>query len=205
MEQRDYETNVTILDGQNSQRVLCQDNAFTEETATVWDGFTIQNGGGILNGMGAYIYDYGTLRNCVIRNNGSETMSSSTEIDGGGVYVNGGTLENCKVYGNKLSNNKSYYIYGAGVYMTDGRIVDCEIYGNKNYSNYSSSYSYGGGLYINKGNNNKTSVVENTYVHDNSSRTIGGGMYVAGSGSNKRANRVVGKNTDLQYTTCRNS
>ena len=188
--QRNYETNVTILDGQGTQRVLCQDNAFTEETATVWDGFTIQNGYGILNGMGAYIYDYGTLRNCVIRNNGSDTMSTTTTIYGGGVYVNGGTLDNCKVYGNKLSNNKSAYIYGAGVYMSDGRIVDCEIYGNENYNSYSSSYSYGGGLYISKGNNNKTSVVENTYVHDNSSRGIGGGMYVDGYNSNRRANII---------------
>ena len=190
LEERDYEANVTILDGQNSQRVLCQDNAFTEETATVWDGFTIQNGYGILNGMGAYIYDYGTLRNCVIRNNGSETLSTNTEIKGGGVYVEGGTMDNCKVYGNVLKNDKTYYIHGAGVYMSDGRIVDCEIYDNENYSNNSSSYSYGGGLYISKGNNDKTSVVENTYVHDNSSRTIGGGMYVDGLSSNRRANII---------------
>ena len=190
LEDRDYEANVTILDGQNSQRVLCQDNAFTAETATVWDGFTIQNGYGILNGMGAYIYDYGTLRNCVIRNNGSDTLSTSTTIYGGGVNVNGGTLDNCKVYGNVLKNDKSGYLRGAGVYMSEGRIVDCEIYGNENYSNYSSSSSQGGGLYISKGSNDKESVVENTYVHDNSSRGIGGGMYVAGYNSNRRANII---------------
>ena len=56
--------------------------------------------------MGAYIYDYGTLRNCVIRNNGSETLSTNTEIKGGGVYVEGGTMDNCKVYGNVLKNDK---------------------------------------------------------------------------------------------------
>ncbi|MBQ4547928.1 MAG: right-handed parallel beta-helix repeat-containing protein [Bacteroidales bacterium] len=190
LEDRDYEANVTILDGQNSQRVLCQNNAFTEETATVWDGFTIQNGGGILNGMGAYIYDYGTLRNCVIWNNGSETMSTTTDIYGGGVYVNGGTLDNCKVYGNVLKNDKSGDLRGAGVYMSEGHIVDCEIYGNENYNSYSSSYSYGGGLYINKGSNDKESVVENTYVHDNSSRGSSGGMYVDGYSSNRRANII---------------
>ena len=186
LEERDYEANVTILDGQNSQRVLYQDMAYTEATATVWDGFTIQNGGGILNGRGAYIKAYGTLRNCKITGNGSETLS--TNMTGGGVYVDGGTMENCKVYDNVFKNDKSAYLRGAGVYMTDGRIVGCEIYGNE--TNSTSSNSQGGGLYISKGSNDKTSVVENTYVHDNSSRGNGGGMYVSGYGSNRRANII---------------
>ena len=100
LEDRNYEANVTILDGQNSQRVLCQDNAFTKET--VWDGFTIQNGDGILNGMGAYILAYSTLRNCKITSNGTVTLSTTTNVYGGGVYVDGGTLENCDIYENHL-------------------------------------------------------------------------------------------------------
>lgn len=38
---RDFETNETILDGQNVQRVLYQGSAFNN--TTIWDGFTINN------------------------------------------------------------------------------------------------------------------------------------------------------------------
>ena len=156
LEERNYETNVTILDGQGTQRVLYQDKAYTEATATVWDGFTIQNGGGILNGAGAYINAYGTLRNCKITGNGSITLATSTDVYGGGIYVNGGTLENCKVYENNLKNTSSGDVFGAGIYMKDGYISGCEIYDNETNGS-SSTYSQGGGVYIVKPNTNNIS------------------------------------------------
>ncbi|MBQ8761172.1 MAG: right-handed parallel beta-helix repeat-containing protein [Bacteroidales bacterium] len=179
LEQRDYETNVTILDGQGTQRVLYQDKAYTEATATVWDGITIQNGGGAYSGVGAYIQEYGTLRNCTIKDNGRE-VTSSKDLHGGGVYINGGTLEGCNVHDNIIRNTNSRYIYGAGVYMTYGYITDCEIYNNEVYSTYSYSYANYAGVYVYNNNSSKKAVVENSYVHDNHSQGYGGGMYLDG-------------------------
>ena len=183
LEQRDYEANVTILDGQGTQRVLYQDKVYTESTATVWDGITIQNGGGAYNGAGAYIQEYGTLRNCVIKNNGRE-FTSSGSVYGGGVYLNGGRLEYCKVHDNLLKNTNSNYIYGAGVYMTNGYITDCEIYNNEVHNTYSYSYANYAGICVDNNSNTKKAVVENCYVHDNYSQGYGGGMYLDGYSSN---------------------
>ncbi|MBQ3594255.1 MAG: hypothetical protein II981_02450, partial [Bacteroidales bacterium] len=183
LEQRDYEANVTILDGQGTQRVLYQDKVYTESTATVWDGITIQNGGGAYNGAGAYIQEYGTLRNCTIKNNGRE-FTSSGRVYGGGVYLVGGRLEYCKIHDNLLKNTNSNYIYGAGVYMTNGYITDCEIYNNEVHNTYSSSYANYAGVCVDNNSNTKKAVVENCYVHDNYSQGYGGGMYLDGYSSN---------------------
>ena len=182
LEQRDVETNVTILDGQGTQRVLLQDESYTESTATVWDGFTIQNGGGIYNGAGAYLCEYGSLKNCDIKDNGREFRSSSN-VYGGGVYVNGGILESCKIHGNLLKNSNSNYLYGAGVAMTNGIITDCEIYDNEVYNTYSYSYTICGGVYVKNNSSTKKARIENCYVHDNISHGIAGGMYLDGYSS----------------------
>ncbi|MBQ2906801.1 MAG: right-handed parallel beta-helix repeat-containing protein, partial [Bacteroidales bacterium] len=183
LEQRDYEANVTILDGQGTQRVLYQDKVYTESTATVWDGITIQNGGGAYNGVGAYIQEYGTLRNCTIKNNGRE-FTSSGNVYGGGVYLVGGRLEQCKIHDNLLKNTNSNYNYGAGVYMTNGYITDCEIYNNEVHNTYSYSYANYAGVCVDNNSNTKKAVVENCYVHDNYSQGYGGGMYLDGYSSN---------------------
>lgn len=190
LEERNYETNVTILDGQGTQRVLYQEKAYTEATATVWDGFTIQNGGGILNGAGAYINAYGTLRNCKITGNGSITLATSTDVYGGGIYVNGGTLENCKVYENNLKNTSSGDVFGAGIYMKDGYISGCEIYDNETNGS-SSTYSQGGGVYIVKPNTNNISKIEDCNIYRNSSKGNGGGIYVSGYTNTKKLSIVV--------------
>ena len=44
LEQRDISANKTILDGGNSKRVIYQNDDFTSETITIFDGFVIQNG-----------------------------------------------------------------------------------------------------------------------------------------------------------------
>ena len=49
---RDFSANASVLDGEYSHRVLYQPSEFTENTAVVWDGFTIQNGRVNSNGAG---------------------------------------------------------------------------------------------------------------------------------------------------------
>lgn len=60
--------NLTILDGNNSQRVISQDTAFT--VSTVLDGFIIQNGSA-LYGAGVSIKNNSILRRCIVRDNTS--------------------------------------------------------------------------------------------------------------------------------------
>ncbi len=187
LDQRDITSNVTILDGQNTQRVLCQDNDFTEQTATVWDGFTIRNGGGSNNGAGAYLYKYGTLRNCILTNN------NSTNRFGGAVYLNHASLENCKVHHNSLMYNASGYAYGGGVYNYNGTVKDCEIYDNSVSNTYYSSYAYGGGLCL-----SEIATAENCYIHDNTSGGNGGGVYSEGYNN---TNHAVMKNCRIENNT----
>ena len=63
LSQRDYESNTTILDGQNVRRVLYRPDDLNQ-AQTTWDGFTIQNGNG-----GVRLDKNCVLNNCVIRNN----------------------------------------------------------------------------------------------------------------------------------------
>ncbi len=58
--------NLTILDGNNSYRVLTQSSDFS--ISTVWDGFIIQNGSS-QNGGGVYLRKNGIVRRCIIKNN----------------------------------------------------------------------------------------------------------------------------------------
>lgn len=177
--QRDIETNPTILDGQGMQRVLLQDQAYTEATATVWDGFTIQNGSGNFNGAGAYLYRYGTLKNCIIKNN------HSTNRYGGAVCMNYGTLDNCKIFDNSLTYNSYYDSYGGGVYCENGIVKNCEIYNNTSTSSYSNSNGSCGGLYLYA--NSAEAKADNCYIHDNAANGSGGGVFANSNNADRLA------------------
>lgn len=126
---RDFETNETILDGQNARRVLYQPSS--SDTWAVWDGFTIQNGQISGNGGGAYLYGNGKLAHCVIRNN--------TANYGGGVYA----YYNPRVSNCLVSNNTANY--GGGFYTYYSKITNTTIVRNK--ATYGSGvYSYYGGI-----------------------------------------------------------
>lgn len=58
--------NLTILDGNNENRVLTQDTDFV--SPTVIDGFVIQNGSA-LAGAGVYLRNNSILRRCIVRRN----------------------------------------------------------------------------------------------------------------------------------------
>ena len=89
LDQRDFATNATILDGQNMRRVLGQPSNFTEATAVTWDGFTIQNGRIPGYGAGVYLQQYSTLSHCIVQNNTASYSSSTGEsvtLFGAGVF-----------------------------------------------------------------------------------------------------------------------
>ena len=147
---RDFGTNTTILDGQNTRRVLYQPNSFSD--TTVWDGFTIQNGQttNYANGGGAYLVNNGKLSHCVIRNN--------TAYYGGGVYAVGAEVSNCKITHNSGT-------YGGGVEATqNARVSNCEVTHNNAYN--------GGGIYA-----TYNTIISNCLVANNTATSMGGGVY----------------------------
>jgi len=74
--------NLTILDGNNSQRVVVQDTAFT--VATLLDGFIIQNGSALF-GAGISMKNNLILRRCIIRDNsaGEIKLGDYLPVQGG--------------------------------------------------------------------------------------------------------------------------
>ena len=175
--------NQTILFGSNARRVLYQSADFTENTATVFDGFMIR--GGTVNtaeeGGGAYIRKYCTLQNCTFTANNAAISGSESNINRRGiaVYNNGGTIDNCQIYSNTITlsgTGSSYYVYGVGVYNNNnGTIRNSDIYNNTvNYSgNIGSGWNvYGGGIYDNgSGNIHHNQITRNSAVN-------GGGIYL---------------------------
>ena len=151
---RDFETNATILDGQNARRVLYQPFEFNGRTE--WNGFTIRNGQTSGDGAGAYLQRRSQLLHCKVQNNTSANGS------GGGVYVSNGRLMDCDVVGNTCRN------YGGGVYASGSTMSDCRIEGN--HTTYSSSYG-GGGVYV------SSSTVTDCQIVGNTSSGYGGGVY----------------------------
>ena len=112
LEQRDISANKTILDGGNSKRVIYQNDDFTSETITIFDGFVIQNGNIDENGGGVYMRDFSTLRNCVIRNN--------TGRLGSAIYTYGyANIINCLITGNNSNYNTSST---SSVYLLDSTL-----------------------------------------------------------------------------------
>lgn len=165
---RDLKRHVSVLDGQNSQRVLAQAETFTPATATRWDGFTIQNGRvqyvGVeeedspLNAQGAGVYldEFGILSNCIVENNtvtGDDGLESSR---GGGIYAE----TNAKVSKCIIRNNYSSTT-AAGIYAGVGSVIS-----NCLVSNNTSGVKPNGAAVFAEIN----AVIENTTIVNNKSQ-----------------------------------
>jgi len=113
----------TIIDGDSAGRVVTFANG--EDSSSIIQGFTIQNGAA---NTGGGIYCYGsspTITNCII--------SGNTADNGGGVCcigsatIGSATIANCTISENTTTGN------GAGVYLDSGgsaTITNCTISGN---------------------------------------------------------------------------
>ena len=180
---RDFDAHASILDGQNQQRVLYQPNAFTDSTAVIWDGFTIQNGSCIsseLSGAGAYLQEYSTLSNCIVQYNIGIYDHSSNYYGncyGAGIHVNSSAvsvssgyqfttfISNCIIRNNTVENTSRLSGYGCGLYADFVKVSHTEICHN--------TLGYrGGGVYI-----DYSADFSNCLIHHNSGSN-GGGMYL---------------------------
>ena len=99
---------------------------------TSWDGFVIRNGRTRIThqrdgGAGVALRINGRLANCVITNN---VLSSKSNTRGGGIFQNGGIIENCEIDGNIL-NGVDGYVYGGGLYQRTGTVFNTSVIKNK--------------------------------------------------------------------------
>ena len=162
LDDRDFESNPSILDGQNERCVLYQvDNINTTENA-IWDGFTIQNGYSGVGG-GATIGGNTIISNCKILNNNATGF-------GGGIYIVSAyynnstvTIKNCLFEGNTGS------LGGAICDMIGATIQNCRF--TENTAN-----TKGGAYYVYA---NKNSKIVNA-IFDHNHAKLGGALYNKG-------------------------
>lgn len=138
LSQRDFQTNTTILDGQNARRVLVQTSNFTAATAATWDGFTIQNGRFAGYGAGVYMQQYSTLSHCIVQNNtiyySSSTGESVTQF-GAGVFsyislsdgMRPNIISDCIIRNNSFEANSNLHGRGAGLCTMGTKLIRTEI------------------------------------------------------------------------------
>jgi hypothetical protein len=141
----------TIIDGSNTCRCINISNA-----GAVIDGFSIRNGFSDQGGVGVYGQPGGVLRNCYVYGNVSSNANSAAGNTGGGIYFEGGAVEQCEIYSNSTTSGNG----GGGVYLNQsGTVTRCNIYGNYCYGD-------GSGARCNQGG-----VVEDCSIHDNPGKT----------------------------------
>lgn len=102
---------------------------------TSWDGFVIRNGRTKIThqrdgGAGVALRINGRLANCVIKNN---VLSSKSNTRGGGIFQNGGIIENCEIDGNILNGEggSDYNVFGGGLYQRTGTVFNTSVIKNK--------------------------------------------------------------------------
>jgi parallel beta-helix repeat protein len=159
--QRDWNTNPTTVDGNNSVRCF-----HVKANATI-DGFTITKGSTCCgDGEGGGIFNNSisldqltniTVNNCI--------FSKNSAVLGGGVannFASSATITNCKFFDNIASNS------GGGIFNNSSSITitNCTFSGNK-------ADNYGGGIY----NHNAASPTITNCTFSANSAAKGGGIY----------------------------
>jgi hypothetical protein len=150
----------TIIDGSNACRCIRIENGEVKI-----EGFSIRNGflSGEDDGAGVLSLYGGVLRDCHIYGNVTSNESMFVQNVGGGIYFQGGTIEQCTIYSNSTTSGYG----GGGVYLEDsGTVMQCEVYGNY-------SMGSGGGIRCSGG------TVEDCAIYNNSAGW-GGGVSVGG-------------------------
>ena len=162
LDDRDFEANPTILDGQGQRRVLYQTDHFMNSEYSVFDGFTIRNGSAGAGG-GAYLCCNSRFLNCKFLNNTADGF-------GGGAYIISAYYDNATVkFTSCVFEGNSGSLGGAVCDMTGAHFLNCRFTNN-------SAVTKGGAYYIYA---NKESKVVNS-IFDHNTAKLGGAMYNKG-------------------------
>jgi len=163
LDDRDFEANPTILDGQNTNRVLFQTDHFTNYAYSLWDGFTIRNGS-YGSGAGAYLCSNSRFANCKFLNNNANGF-------GGAAYIISAYYDNASVkFTNCTFEGNSGSLGGAICDMMGAQLLNCRFSNN-------TALTKGGAYYV---YSNRESKMVNT-IFDNNTAKLGGAMYNKGN------------------------
>jgi parallel beta-helix repeat protein len=191
--QTDY---ATILDAQNSGRVLTQSAAFN--TLTIWSNLTIQNGNVTGTGGGVSLCKNGQLNHCKVMNNACTTqgggvycddtnagviiddciISGNTAYQGGGMRIRG-TVQNSVIENNTVTDA------GGGIHLQAAIALNCEVRNNQAKAG-AGIRAYGG-------------TVQNCIVENNATTTSNTGGVMLQSGA-AMYNSIIRNNTSNENT-----
>ncbi len=163
LDDRDFEANHTILDGQNAHRVLYQTDHFANYEYSIWDGFTIQNGS-FGSGAGAYLCCNSRFMNCKFLNNNANGF-------GGAAYIISAFYDNATVkFTNCTFSGNTGSLGGALCDMTGAHFLNCRFTNN-------AAMTKGGAYYVFA--NKESRIINSIFDHNNAK--LGGGMYNKGN------------------------
>lgn len=191
LEERDWETNTTILKGNGNSVIR---NIYTNEVkltkSSVLDGFTITNGNAT-NGGGMYnVYASPTLNHLIIHNN--------TATNGGGIY---NTFYSSPIATHVIIRNNTAERLGGGIYNLNNAnpILTNVLIHHNTVSSTDPAHGYGGGLYA----QNSRPVLVNVTITENKSHNDGKGIFFDISSINIY-NSIIWGNTDLNGAEANN-
>jgi hypothetical protein len=171
---RDAKMYPTILDGQNTRRVI---DISTGATPLI-DGFTLTNGYGDFSGGAVRSeYSHPTIQNCIIQD-------SRADGDGGAIFINGGSAE---ILNNQIMNNSGTWAGGLRI------ISDAQATVRGNYISGNTADISAGGIDIACCGGTIVKV-EGNWILGNSASTFGGGIAVTGTDA-MLVNNIIGENT----------
>jgi hypothetical protein len=187
--QRSTDASLTILEGNNTNRVL---NAPSMAAPTTWSGFTIRKGLSSGGGAGAFLQKNAILDNCIVENN------TTTDHGGAGIFIQGLTTDtdsikvlNCIVRNNLSTKSGAAKRGGGGIYVKQGShkavVRNCTIENNvvDGLANSGSDIN-GGGVYLADGTLENSIIRNNTATNKNAStqalslngKCQGGGVFI---------------------------
>jgi hypothetical protein len=187
--QRSTDASLTILEGNNTNRVL---NAPSMAAPTTWSGFTIQKGLSSGGGAGIFMQRNAILENCIVQNN------KDTNWGGAGIYIQGGDVDSIKVINCIIRNNittstdtRTDKHGGGGIRIrpdaSKAVVRNCTIENNvvDGLASSTSGVS-GGGVYMAAGTLENSIIQNNTATNKNAStqalslngKCQGGGVFI---------------------------
>jgi len=152
---------------------------------TITDGYQKydQDWGEVYSGAGINM-SAGMVTNCYVTNCEGGRQSQWAKVQGGGIYMTGGTVVDSTIHDNRYSD-----MIGGGVYMTGGLVDRCTLSNNQAGQQYGSPgrKKAGSGAYMTGG------TLRNSLIKDNDSvYWAGGGVYLDGAGARMENCTVVG-------------
>ncbi len=141
------------------------------------------------------------VSNCIIRNN--THTSTAAKGSAGGVYMTGGTMRDCEIYGNVLSGTGSGVgLMGGGVQTIGGTITRCKIYNN-------TTNGVGGGIFVGKVNTSYATHdyialsaavnISNCAIYNNGKEGIAIGLLSTGTNTVTLTNNTIANNESKNY------